>query len=249
MKNIEGNVHNHNQEQPNANIPGMFQAIERDYDSMLGPYEVIVYNDLPNLGTFEAIGREEALETFGAIQASEYEESVEASQIRPPIATPVPPIGTLPRPPATPVPPIAPLPRPPATPVPPIAPLPRPPVITPSPPATQLCPANQTRATVPAGWDVGNMIFRFGVSYDAIRLANPRLNIDNLRAGQVLCIPPSGTRGICTRVNGFSYIIVQGDSVDNLAMRNRITATQLFRANPNLAPQDFIVGRVICIPR
>lgn len=156
------------------------------------------------------------------------EPAAEAAQVTaPPIVAPTPPIAA---PPADPI-------RPIVTSAPPIAILP-----------SSQCPADHVRITVPNGWDFGNILIRYGVSYDALQNANPSVSIDSLRAGQVLCVPPSGSRGLCTNDQGFTYIVERSDTLDSIARRYRTTTSRLLRANPNLAPQDFITGRVVCIP-
>ncbi|GHU83118.1 hypothetical protein FACS1894196_2480 [Clostridia bacterium] len=120
-----------------------------------------------------------------------------------------------------------------------------PPVVTPPAPA---CPPNHQTITVPGGWDWGHILLRYTISYDALCRANPGVNLDALCAGQALCIPPSGCRGLCEEAGMFTHIIERSDSLASLARRFRVTEARILRANPHLAPCDFVAGRVICVP-
>jgi len=255
---------------------GMFEAVERDEDpESFGVFNTLAWEDAQESAGIpegmEGAGIE-AMEVAGYLPDPPLGISPPIGTLPP--VTPVPPIGTLPPvrpvppigtlPPARPVPPIGTLPPvrpvppigtlPPVRPVPPIATLPRPPLPAPVPrppvvipPATSACPARYIRATVPFGWDFSNILIHYGVSFDALQNANPRVNLSALRAGQVLCVPPSGSRGLCTG-NASTHIVERSENLGAIARRYRTTVAALLRANPNLAPQDFIPGRVICIP-
>ncbi len=155
--------------------------------------------------------------------------------------------------PPAPNPPAQPMPAPTPTPAPMPVPIPQtiqPPVqpIHPAPTAAQQpCPTNHIRVTVPSGWDCGQVLRRYNVSYQALASANPRINIDSLMSGQLLCIPPSGSRGLCG-TDFVTYIMVSSDTLESLARRYSIAPCALLKANGNLAPSDFVAGRVICVP-
>ena len=68
-----------------------------------------------------------------------------------------------------------------------------------------------------------------------------------LRPGDVLCVPPSGDRGLCEN-GGPVYRLQEGDTLDEIAARNGTNVEQLLRLNPNLLPSDFVSGQVICLP-
>ncbi|MCL1964318.1 MAG: LysM peptidoglycan-binding domain-containing protein [Firmicutes bacterium] len=102
---------------------------------------------------------------------------------------------------------------------------------------------------MPAGQTFPNILIRHGVSFGALQSANPGVNLTALRGGQILCVPPSGTRGLCPSCNGITHTISRNETIDGIARHYRTTLANILRGNPNLAPQDFTVGRTICIPR
>jgi hypothetical protein len=119
----------------------------------------------------------------------------------------------------------------------------------PYPESQQGCPAGYTRLTMPYGWDYTQILERYGVSYNALVAANPGLNIQLISPGTTVCIPPAGSRGLCSASQGFTYIIGMNDSLSLIAAKYQTTVGKLLRANPGLAPQDFVENRVICVPR
>lgn len=88
---------------------------------------------------------------------------------------------------------------------------------------------------------------RFNVSLDDLLEANPGIDPDRLRVGQVICIPlatppitcPEGTR---------SYTIRRGDTFYSIARRFNTTVDALIRANPGIDPDALLIGQQICIP-
>ncbi|MDR0897893.1 MAG: LysM peptidoglycan-binding domain-containing protein [Oscillospiraceae bacterium] len=111
------------------------------------------------------------------------------------------------------------------------------------------CPAGYTRLIMPYGWDYVQILERYGVSYNALVAANPGLNIQLISPGTTVCIPPAGSRGLCSAAQGFTYIIGMNDSLSLIAAKYQTTVGKLLRANPGLSPQDFVENRVICVPR
>lgn len=120
---------------------------------------------------------------------------------------------------------------------------------TPSTPSIPVrrCPNGYTAGTVQFGQSYADLLLRYNVSYQAFRLANPNLNPSRLFPGQAYCVPPSGSRGLCSGTER-SYIIQQNESLSSLARKFNTTQGRLLRINPNLAPGDFIPGRVVCLP-
>lgn len=135
--------------------------------------------------------------------------------------------------------PTPPTPTPPTPSTPPTPPRPTPPV--------NRCPQGYTSGSVQLGQSYADILLRYNISYQAFRLANPNLNPDRLLPGQAYCIPPTGTRGLCSGTNR-SYVMQQGETLNSVARRFNTSQGTLLRINPNLAPGDFIPGRVICVP-
>lgn len=114
-------------------------------------------------------------------------------------------------------------------------------------PPPQGCPSNSITIIMPMGWGFGTVLTRYGISFNALQAANPGLNIEAIPAGQRLCIPPAGSRQLCG-MGMRSHVIDRGETLDSLARRFGISVSRLLRINADLAPADFIAGRVICAP-
>ena len=87
----------------------------------------------------------------------------------------------------------------------------------------------------------------YTVQQGQLREYNEDIRLTALRPGDVLCVPPSGDRGLCEN-GGPVYRLQEGDTLDEIAERNGTNVEQLLRRNPNLLPSDFVSGQVICLP-
>ena len=108
------------------------------------------------------------------------------------------------------------------------------------------CPENTTQARATAGGFV-DLLITYNISYAALADANPSVDLDALKEGQTVCIPPAGSRGTCTAGVG-TLELPQDITAAELAQQLRITVEQLMRANPTYRPTDFLSGRIICVP-
>lgn len=108
------------------------------------------------------------------------------------------------------------------------------------------CPSGYRRAVVQNGQSYTDLLIENNVSYNALRNANPNLSTGNPRPGTQYCAPPTGTRAVCS--GNRSYVMSQGETLYTLVRTLGISAGRLLAANPNLAPGDFLPGRVICLP-
>ena len=108
------------------------------------------------------------------------------------------------------------------------------------------CPQGYRRATVQNNQSFTDLLIENNVSYNALRSANPQLSPIYPIPGTSYCAPPSGTRRICE--SSRSYAMSQGETLYTLTRTLGISAGRLLAANPNLAPGDFLPGRVICLP-
>lgn len=107
------------------------------------------------------------------------------------------------------------------------------------------CPEGYRQGVVRNNQSFTDLLIEYDVSFNAMRGANPLLPTTRLSPGTVFCAPPVGTRKLC---NNGSYILAQNETLDSLAATWGIAPATLLRANPNLAPRDFVPGRVICLP-
>ena len=87
---------------------------------------------------------------------------------------------------------------------------------------------------------------QYDISYNALVAANPGVQPENLQIGQQLCIPPYEPAQLCP--TGKQYIIKEGENLTKIAEKFTVAVTDLLRCNPNLAPCEFVPGRLICIP-
>lgn len=114
-----------------------------------------------------------------------------------------------------------------------------------SPPAGQ-CPPGYVRKRVAFGQTLQDILTQNDVSLQSLQSANPALNLSRLAPGQAYCLPPSS---LITCENGSLYTLRSGESLSSLAAGTRRTIEALLRANPTLAPSDFVSGRTVCVPR
>ena len=109
------------------------------------------------------------------------------------------------------------------------------------------CPVGSSAYTVQQGQSVVDVMLSSNLSLRALREYNEDIRLTALRPGDVLCVPPSGDRGLCEN-GGPVYRLQEGDTLDEIAERNGTNVEQILRLNPNLLPSDFVSGQVICLP-
>ena len=109
------------------------------------------------------------------------------------------------------------------------------------------CPIGSSAYTVGQGQSVVDVMVASNVSLRALREYNEDIRLTALRPGDVLCVPPSGDRGLCDN-GGPVYRLQEGDSLEEIAQLNGTNVEQILRLNPNLLPSDFTAGQVICLP-
>ena len=107
-----------------------------------------------------------------------------------------------------------------------------------------LCP-NGFLYTIQAGDTFFLLAQRFGVTVQALEQANPGANPNNLRIGQVICIPAAQPPSC---LDGFFYAIQPGDTFFLLGQRFGTTVQAIQQANPGVNPNNLQIGQQICIP-
>lgn len=106
-----------------------------------------------------------------------------------------------------------------------------------------LCPANR-RAVVQEGQTAGDLQLRYGLSYHTLKSVNPDADLENLRGGDVLCIPENNVPCPLPRV----IVLQAGETLESIAVTYNLPVASLLRANPCLAPEDFAEGVTVKLP-
>ncbi|MBM7581542.1 LysM repeat protein [Caldicoprobacter guelmensis] len=101
--------------------------------------------------------------------------------------------------------------------------------------------------TIRPGDTLFSIARRFNVSVDDILEANPGIDPENLRVGQVICIPLAVPPVTCP-AGTFPYVVRAGDTFFSLARRFGTTVAAIMAANPGVDPEGLLVGQTICIP-
>lgn len=110
--------------------------------------------------------------------------------------------------------------------------------------AFSVCPESN-RHTIAQGETISDIQINSGLNLHTLQLANPSTNLEDLTAGQVLCVPDENTP--CDTVS--TYTLRQEETLESAALRLNVSVGALLRANPCLAPADFSAGMCINIPR
>lgn len=103
----------------------------------------------------------------------------------------------------------------------------------------------QDKHRVREGESIADILLAGDVSLNAFQAANPGLRLGHQRVGDVLRMPPPGTRGRCGE--GTPYAVNEGEDISAFAARQGVTVGALLRANPHLLPSDFRPGQVVCV--
>ena len=106
-----------------------------------------------------------------------------------------------------------------------------------------VCPANR-RAVVQDGQTAGDLQIRYNVSYHTLTVANEGKDLENLRGGDIVCVPEENIPCAVPR----TVVLKEGETLSSLADTYGKTTGALLKANPCLAPQDFKAGAAVRLP-
>lgn len=120
----------------------------------------------------------------------------------------------------------------------------QPPADQPNAPEIVTCPENR-RAVVQEGQTVADIQLEYDRSFHTLEAANPSLDLDDLKAGQTVCVPPVNLPCALPA----SVVLGENETLESLSMRFNLPVATLLRANPCLAPDDFTQGVTVKLPQ
>ncbi len=109
--------------------------------------------------------------------------------------------------------------------------------------AIGVCP-EENRYTVTRGETAADIQLRADVNLHTLQMANPAVDLNDLRAGQTVCVPTENVP--CAPIN--TYTLATDETLESAALKLNASLGALLRANPCLAPSDFRAGACIVIP-
>lgn len=105
-----------------------------------------------------------------------------------------------------------------------------------------VCP-EADRYTVLAGETVADIQIKKNINRHTIEVANPKVDLDHLQTGQVLCIPEEIPCNFSE-----TYRLGREETMETTALLLNVSLAALLRANPCLAPSDFREGVCVRVP-
>ncbi|AGB40993.1 putative glycosyl hydrolase [Halobacteroides halobius DSM 5150] len=89
---------------------------------------------------------------------------------------------------------------------------------------------------------------RYNISVADLKEANQRVDPQNLKVGEIICIPLATPPVECPE-DSITYEVKRGDTFYSIAREYEITVDQLREANPNINPNALLIGQILCIPQ
>ncbi|MDD3410478.1 MAG: LysM peptidoglycan-binding domain-containing protein, partial [Eubacteriales bacterium] len=105
------------------------------------------------------------------------------------------------------------------------------------------CPV-EDQYIVQRGQTVADIQLRALLSRHTLDAANPDVNLESLRVGQTICVPKENTA--CEVPS--TYTLDKTENLEAVAVQFSLPIASILRANPCLAPQDFVPGTTVIIP-
>lgn len=106
------------------------------------------------------------------------------------------------------------------------------------------CPENR-RTVITQGQTVADLQITYDKSYRTLEAANPGIDLQNLKAGQTVCIPDINLPCALPA----SIVMRDGETLSSIAVTYNLPVAQLLQANPCLAPDDFTAGTTVKLPQ
>ena len=111
-------------------------------------------------------------------------------------------------------------------------------------PAEDASCGNARRYVVQQGETVADIQLNAGLNLHTLQQANPDSDLDAVQAGDVLCVPLTNTP--CPVAS--CYTLGAEETLESVALKHNVSVGALLRANPCLAPGDFVEGAAIILP-
>ncbi len=103
---------------------------------------------------------------------------------------------------------------------------------------------------VQAGENLYRIGLKYGVSFDAILIANRLANADQIYAGQTLVIPPAGASAVrdSAETPPHMHIVQAGETLYSISRQYNVSVPALSQHNGLLNPSHIFVGQSLAIP-
>ncbi|MBR4080673.1 MAG: LysM peptidoglycan-binding domain-containing protein [Clostridia bacterium] len=103
---------------------------------------------------------------------------------------------------------------------------------------------NARQYVVQQGETVADIQLQAGLNLHTLRQANPDSDLDSVQPGDVLCVPLTNTPCPAPRC----YTLSAEDTLESVALKQNVSVGALLRANPCMAPGDFVEGMTVNLP-
>lgn len=113
----------------------------------------------------------------------------------------------------------------------------------PEPDQNAVCP-DALRYTLKQGETLADVQVARGLTWHTLEQANPTADLTQVKEGETLCVPEENIP--CETVH--TVRLTTEDTLEGLALRYNVSVGALLRANPCLAPADFVAGACIVLP-
>ena len=105
--------------------------------------------------------------------------------------------------------------------------------------------ADSDRYVLQQGETLADVQLSRGLTWHTLERANPTADLAHVQAGESICVPAENIPCDLPR----SLILCADDTLDTLALKYNLSVGALLRANPCLAPADFVPGTTITLPQ
>jgi len=101
--------------------------------------------------------------------------------------------------------------------------------------------------TIKAGDSFYTIADRFNIAVADLQEANPYVDADNLKVGELICIPLATPPVKCPQ-GSILYIVKRGDTFYSIARKYKVSLTELRNVNSKINSNRLLIGQKICIP-